>query len=109
MFLDGLIEGECWDWSQHYNNITEFYEKYDHPLWKGYTPQGGHGGMDWLCMNAFFDAVKNKTPMPVDVYDMACWMVITVLSEQSLAAGTAIAFPDFTDGKWVTRKNEFLL
>lgn len=109
VFLDGLIEGECWDWSQHYNNITEFYEKYDHPLWKRYTPQGGHGGMDWLCMNAFFDAVKNKTPMPVDVYDMACWMVITVLSEQSLAAGTAIAFPDFTDGKWVTRKNEFLL
>ena len=109
VLLDGMLTKECWDWSSNYNNITEFYEKYDHPLWVGYTPHGGHGGMDWLCTNAFFDAVRDKKPMPVDVYDMACWMVITVLSEQSLSTGTAIAFPDFTEGKWITRKNEFML
>ena len=109
VLLDGMLTKECWDWSSNYNNITEFYEKYDHPLWVGYTPHGGHGGMEWLCTNAFFDAVRDKKPMPVDVYDMACWMVITVLSEQSLSTGTAIAFPDFTEGKWITRKNEFML
>lgn len=109
VLLDGMLTKECWDWSSNYNNITEFYEKYDHPLWVGYTPHGGHGGMDWLCTNAFFDAVRDKKPMPIDVYDMACWMVITVLSEQSLSTGTAIAFPDFTEGKWITRKNEFML
>ena len=47
--------------------------------------------------------------MPIDVYDMATWMVITVLSEQSMATGNAVAFPDFTDGKWTVRKNKFAL
>lgn len=109
VYLGDEYTEEIWDWSPHYNNINEYYEKYDHKLWKGYDPHGGHGGMDFLCMSAFFNAVRDKTPMPIDVYDMACWMVITVLSEQSLATGNAIAFPDFTEGKWILRKNDFLL
>ena len=40
--------------------------------------------------------------MAIDVYDAAAWMVVTCLSEESIAMGGApVAFPDFTDGKWI--------
>ena len=43
--------------------------------------------------------------MPIDVYDMAAWMSITPLSEQSiLTGGTPQPIPDFTRGKWLLRK-----
>ncbi len=43
--------------------------------------------------------------MPIDVYDMAAWMSITPLSEQSVAhGGMPQAIPDFTRGKWILRE-----
>ena len=60
----------------------------------------GHGGMDWLVLNAFFDALRENKPMPIDVYDMATWMAITPLSEKSIKLGTSVEIPDFTNGKW---------
>ena len=43
--------------------------------------------------------------MPIDVYDMAAWMSITCLSEDSIAMGSSpVAIPDFTSGKWIKRK-----
>ena len=58
--------------------------------------------MDGLILQAFFDAVRNRTAPPIDVYDCAAWMAITCLSEESIAMGGApVAFPDFTDGKWI--------
>lgn len=45
--------------------------------------------------------------MPIDVYDMAAWMCITALSEQSIALGGApVAIPDFTNGAWANREEE---
>jgi len=88
------------DWTP----VADVYEKYDHPIWKTYKDQiiGGHGGMDGLILQAFFDAVRNRTTPPIDVYDCAAWMAITCLSEESIAMGGApVAFPDFTDGKWI--------
>ena len=42
--------------------------------------------------------------MPIDVYDMAAWMAITPLSEQSIAhGGMPQAIPDFTRGQWIHR------
>ena len=42
---------------------------------------------------------------PIDVYDTAAWMAVTCLSEQSVALGGApVAFPDFTNGKWIDRE-----
>lgn len=39
------------------------------------------------------------------VYDAAAWMSVTALSAASVAAGGTVQFfPDFTRGKWVTRK-----
>lgn len=86
-------------------------KKYRHPIWKWfkrYGVKGGHGGMDWLVFCAFFEAVrKGDGHMPIDVYDAASWMAITALSAQSIANNSAcVEFPDFTSGKWKTRKQE---
>ena len=63
--------------------------------------------MDSLALQAFFDAVRNRTVTPIDVYDCAAWMSVTCLSEQSIAMGSMpVAFPDFTNGKWISRKSE---
>lgn len=61
--------------------------------------------MDYLVFCAFFDAVKNGTQTPIDVYDFASWAVITALSEQSIAQGSApVSIPDFTGGMWTHRE-----
>ena len=68
--------------------------------------KAGHGGMDWLEFEEFFTCLKENKPMPLDVYDAASLMIVSVLSEQSIAKGGApVAFPDFTGGKWLVRKN----
>ena len=84
--------------------LEEIYDRWLHPLWRHYDAVGGHDGMDYLVLSAFFDAVRNGTPMPIDVYDMASWMVITTLSEQSIAMGSQpVPIPDFTNGMWTCR------
>jgi len=36
---------------------------------------------------------------------VAAWMAVTCLSEQSIAMGSMpVAFPDFTNGKWIRRE-----
>ena len=91
-----------------YKSTKEYYEKYNHPLWKESEKseiKGGHGGMDWLVLSAFFESVKNKTQTPIDVYDTASWMCISALSEQSVALnGSPVYIPDFTCGKWMSRE-----
>jgi hypothetical protein len=92
------------DINNFHKNIDEYKEEYDHPVWKQYEKDGirsGHGGMDWLVISAFFDALKEDKPMPIDVYDMAAWMAVTPLTEESIKTGSVVTFPDFTNGKWV--------
>ena len=92
-----------------FNNEEEFYEKYDHPLHAEYIKfkaRGGHGGMDWLVMRAFVEAVKAGTDTPIDAYDTAAWMAIAPLSEASIAKGGApVEVPDFTRGTWYRRED----
>lgn len=87
--------------------LGNYFEQYDHPVWKEYFKlgvRGGHGGMDYLVLRAYVESLRNGTPPPVDVYDAASWMVITVLSEESIMMGShPVAIPDFTDGKWLRR------
>lgn len=86
-------------------------DQYDHPLWKKYgndAAGAGHGGMDWFVLNAFVESVKRKIPTPQDVYDAVTWSAITPLSETSIRlGGETVAFPDFTQGQWMLRKNNF--
>ena len=84
--------------------IADMYEEYDHPIWKKFREDivGGHGGMDALTLQAFCEAVRDRTVPPIDVYDCAAWMCLTCLSEQSIACGSMpVAIPDFTNGKWI--------
>ena len=47
-------------------------------------------------------AVFNIFNPPIDVYDLATWMSVTTLSEESISkGGMPVSIPDFTGGKWL--------
>ncbi len=107
-FVDGNEEHRECEWNKWFNqwkNASQYEEEWMHPIWVQYIKdgvKGGHGGMDWLVLNAFADSLIAGEPMPIDVYDMATWMVITSLSEDSIAkGGQPVEFPDFTNGQWL--------
>ena len=99
-FTDPPHSKEIW------GNMAEYEKDYIHPLWEGSSSGGGHGGMDPKCYRAFFDAAKAGINPPIDVYDTATYMAVSVLSEQSIALGGApVYFPDFTNGRYLNRKD----
>lgn len=92
-----------------WEDFAPYREEYEHPLWKQYAKDGihagGHGGMDYLVLCAFAEALQTGKKPPIDVYDTVTWMSITCLSEQSVAlGGTPVAVPDFTNGMWIDRE-----
>lgn len=103
------VENETPQPEHHWTHVGEDDERlmkeYRHPLWKAYDEfgaRGGHGGMDYLVLRAFIEAIQNHTPVPIDVYDTASLMCITPLSEQSIAmGGMPVPVPDFTSGAWM--------
>jgi hypothetical protein len=106
--IEGLTERvESWD---HFpwEPFDKYIDRFEHPLWREYNEfglRGGHGGMDYLVLRAFVEAVQNGAQPPIDVYDAAAWMSITCLSEQSVAMGSLpVPVPDFTDGRWINRE-----
>lgn len=106
IYIEGVsAEPHRWE------DFAAYQTQYDHPLWKRYEERAagsGHGGMDFFVLNAFVEALKRQVEPPIDVYDAAAWSVISPLSEQSIAMGSApVRFPDFTRGKWVTRRKIF--
>lgn len=106
------IEGQSKQ-EHRWEDAKDWLDKYDHPLWKKYEKEAtsaGHGGMDWFVFNAFVEAVKRKTKTTQDVYDAVTWSAITPLSELSVQnGGETVDFPDFTNGKWMFRKNDFAI
>jgi len=90
-----------------------YQEKCDHSWWRNMNAkerEAGHGGTDWLELEKFLTAVRNKTQTPIDVYDSVIMSVIIPLSEQSIANGSApVECPDFTHGRWKTNKPTFAL
>ena len=69
----------------------------------------GHGGIDFFTIKSFLESVRDEVQPPLDVYDAAAWSAITPLSEASVASnGAPQLFPDFTRGKWMTNKTNFL-
>ena len=107
--LEDYTENTAEDgWMHSWEDFEKYREKYEHPLWQKYTTEGvhgGHGGMDFLVLNAFAEAVKEDGTPPIDVYDTAAWMAVTCLSEQSIAMGShPVPVPDFTNGMWIDRE-----
>lgn len=102
IYIDGVSPLDQWE------SVEKYREQYDHPLWKKYekdSAEAGHGGMDYFSLRAFTESVRNRTNTPIDAYDCAAWMAVTVLSEQSISmGGSLVPFPDFTNGKWIKRE-----
>lgn len=70
----------------------------------------GHGEPDYLVLQEFLKAVRNKTQTPIDVYDSVTMSVLIPLSEESIAKGSLpVKCPDFTNGQWKIRKPLFAL
>lgn len=96
-----------------WDDEKSWLEKYDHPLWKRWGTEdkekaAGHGGIDFFVLHGFVEAIKRREPTPLDVYDAAAWSAITPLSEMSIELGNeTVDFPDFTNGQWMYRKNNF--
>ena len=99
--------------SDKWDNTEKWLTEYDHPLWKKYGQQAegaGHGGMDFFVDHAFIESIKRGVTFPLDVYDLASWYAVTPLSEKSIMQGGQVqSIPDFTRGKWQTRKPIFSL
>lgn len=93
-----------------YRDSADAYQAERPKIWRDITEEeikAGHGGMDTLMLRSFFDAVRDGKPMPIDVYDAASWMVISCLTEASIANGGApMDIPDFTGGRWILRQPE---
>ncbi len=112
VYLDGMCEHEIWNplegVKRFGGNETQFEAEYLPSLWKDITPEemaAGHGGMDYLEFREFFDCLRDGKEMPIDVYDMAAWMVVSCLSEESAACGGKVMeIPDFTSGAYKTRE-----
>ena len=111
---------------EEWESFDPYQEKYEHGWWKplgaksSLAPGGkaladrqlalGHGGTDYLELELFLNAVRNKTPTPLNVYDSVLMSVICPLSEKSIAeGGSTVECPDFTRGKWQSNAPAFAL
>ena len=108
IYIEGRTPVDPKDWMHRWESDKPYMEEYMHPLWREYKEfglRGGHGGMDYLVLRAYVESIQENKPFPIDVYDAASWMVITCLSEQSIAMGSMpVPVPDFTDGGWLVRE-----
>lgn len=110
VFFDGMEELFRTDefYGKYMGNAKEYEDKYLCKEWRDITPEdieSGHGGMDMLILKSAVDCILEGREFPIDVYDMAAWMVITPLTELSIAqGGHPVEIPDFTHGKWIQRK-----
>lgn len=102
LHIDGRSPAHQWE------DVNKYQQEYDHPNWRKYGEEilkFGHGGSDFLCMLDFVKAVRNRSQVPIDVYDSVTWSVITDLTQKSVSEKSrAIDFPDFTKGQWKNRK-----
>jgi len=91
-----------------WETFDPYFKKYQHRFAE--SSFGGHGGADGIMLNQFVEAVRNKTPLPLSLYDGVLMAAIGPLSEMSIAENSkAIQVPDFTRGKWKTRKPDFAI
>jgi len=103
LYIEGVSkESDVWE------PLENYYEKYDHPIWKQLAESAkgaGHGGMDYIEDFRLIDALRKGRLPDMDVYDAAAWSVVSELSEISVAnKSKPVDFPDFTRGQWQTNQ-----
>ena len=107
VIIDGEYNHETTSYKDAFFNQDKYYD-YLSSDWKNITEEekrAGHGGMDYIMLKHFINAVKNNKDMPIDVYEAAAMMSITALSEESIKKGSIpVDVPDFTRGKYKIRK-----
>ena len=86
-----------------------YEEKYLHKWWKQGTDESSHGGTDFIELREFISAVREKGPTPIDVYDSVVMSAVVELSGLSIQRNSPVEFPDFTKGRWATRKPYFAI
>lgn len=104
IYLDG-ISPKAHEWEPW----KPYEDKFNHKWWKIDPKTESHGGVDYIMLCQFIDAVKVKGPAPLDVYDSAVMTAIVELSGISIEKNAPVLFPDFTKGKWKTNKPYFAL
>ena len=94
--------------AHEWEELVEYYNEFEHPLWKNLAEQAsgaGHGGMDYIEDYRLIRSLRTGTPMDMDVYDAAALSSIAEVSEKSVTHNSAPEnIPDFTRGMWKTIK-----
>ncbi|MGB2819516.1 MAG: gfo/Idh/MocA family oxidoreductase, partial [Phycisphaerae bacterium] len=102
VWLRGRSKGSQWE------PLEKYSKEFEHDLWKQHRARAassGHGGADFFVIREFLRCLRSGAAAPIDVYDAAAWSCIIPLSAKSIAEGSgAVEVPDFTNGRWKTRK-----
>jgi predicted dehydrogenase len=100
--IEGLSPNHEWE------NLSEYMEKYKHPLLTSLEEKAkgaGHGGMDFIEDYRLIQCLREGKPTDSDVYDGVTISAVVALSEKSIASNSSpVKFPDFTRGRWKIRK-----
>lgn len=86
-----------------------YEERYNHRWYQTDFSSLSVRGADFVMLNRFVDAVREKGPLPLDVYDSAVMSAVVELSEISVRKNRPVEFPDFTRGKWKTNRPYFAI
>lgn len=113
IYLEGISRPHRWDnvttdYIEKNNRYSAYSEQYKHPLLTSLEKKAegaGHGGMDFIEDYRLIQCIREGKPTDSDVYEGAAISSVVALSEKSIASNsTSIECPDFTRGKWKTRK-----
>jgi predicted dehydrogenase len=100
--IEGKSSGHSWE------DLSTYKEEFEHPLLKALRERAagaGHGGMDFIEDYRLIKCIREGKATDMDVYDGATISAVVALSEESITKGSApVEFPDFTRGRWKTRK-----
>lgn len=109
IYLEGMSPKE-----HEWEPAEKYLDEFKHPLIKNYNPaprkeairgHGGNGTTLPLTWHLLIKALREDKMPYFDVYDSVTSSVIFPLSNQSVAGRSkTIDVPDFTKGKWKTRK-----
>jgi len=103
IYVEGRGKNDQWE-----DLFPGYEQEWEHPLWKTLQERAkgaGHGGMDYVLNYRVIEWLRTGGAPDMDVYDAAALSAVTELSERSIARrGASVDFPDFTRGKWRSRK-----